>query len=331
MSPLARRGRLILWVLLAILLLDEWGSYVIAISRKGFGDVGFRNHAMVLLVSYFAFDLARNGELLGRFLLAVVASVRAYLNFRLAFVLWRGAEALHQDNAIKQAGMTREGVMLMVSSLGAAGLVKVFAVLALFFVPPIRVFLAYQKMKTRLRYEPTPSNVIVALSKHNRPRDDELTFDLLRALDPAKRYDFISEYVYCLDDQELEQAPPALRMVSAVNELATYVGSGGFHNYYSTTGGCRIEMAVAGLELLQQSQHRDLLLKTTEAIDASEQNPTGDAPRDLPSLVEKHLETIGETQFPQFDDCFNELPNLFGVMDDYINSHLSEFVHCRNG
>ena len=247
MSPLARRGRLILWVLLAILLLDEWGSYVITISRKGFGDVGFRNHAMVLLVSYFAFDLARNGELLGRFLLAVVASVRAYLNFRLAFVLWRGAEALHQDNAIKQAGMTREGVMLMVSSLGTAGLVKVFAVQALFFVPSIRVFLAYQKMKTRLRYEPTPSNVIVALSKHNRPRDDELTFDLLRALDPAKRYDFISEYVYCLDDQELEQAPPALRMVSAVNELATYVGSGGFHNYYSTTGGCRIEMAVAGL------------------------------------------------------------------------------------
>lgn len=326
MSPLARRGRMILLILMTMIVTERLIQHGIALHVSGWEGVGWRKTLRVVgelvLAGYVWWCGDRFWRWLFCFLSLVNGAVRLYVIARMVQMAWLIGKLAKIPAA--------ENLMLLASSFGSEiflAAMHIVAALAVACLPSVRAFLAFQQREAHWKKESIDNVEKWLASVRARPQYERLTLDLLRSLDGPRLLDVIRDHILLTTDGEYDaiaKLSPGHQMIHAITQLEAEVNNGGFHQYFWNTRGQFAFLVVEGYRRLRHEQNLRLALKAMESFFGEEAEQSNFHTDRLDELLNMYQEARENSQLPDLDK--EPLASCEEELIAYAQTHLSEFV-----
>ncbi|MBC7819974.1 MAG: DUF4375 domain-containing protein [Planctomycetaceae bacterium] len=326
MSPLARRGRMILLILVTIIVTERLIQHGIALHVLGWEGVGWRKTLRVcgelLLAGYVWWCGDRIWKWLFCIQSLVNGAVRLYLIAKMIQMAWLIGKLAKMPATVN--------LMALASAFGPEILLAsmhVVAAVAVVCLPSVRAFLAYQQREAHWKKESIDNVEKWLASVRARPQYERLTLDLLRSLDGPRLLDVIRDHILLTTDGEYDaiaKLSPGHQMIYAISQLEAEVNNGGFHQYFWNTRGKFIFMVVEGYRQLRHEQNLRLALKSIESFFGEEAEQANFQTDRLDELLDKYQEARENSRLPDLDK--EPLASCEDELIAYAQAHLSEFV-----
>lgn len=326
MSPLARRGRMILLALLTVIVTERLIQHGINVYVSGWESVGWRKTLRVggeVLVAGYVWW---GGDRIFRWLFCVhcllTGAIRLIMLTHIARVAWMlGKLAKTSTSKILVTIVSVSGPEFLLASI------HLLAAVAVVWLPSVRAFLAYQQREAHWKQASIDNVEKWLASVRARPQYERLTLDLLQALDGSRLIDVIRDHILLTTDGEhdaIAQLSPGHQMIHAISQLEAEVNNGGFHQYFWNTRGEFIFMAVEGYRRLRHEQNLRLVLKAIESFFGEEAEQASFQTDRLDELLAKYQEARENSRLPELDQ--EPLASCEDELIAYAQAHLTEFV-----
>lgn len=268
MSPFARRGRMILLVLITTIITERLINYGINLHISGWNGVGWRKTLRVVGEASLAVYAWWSGERVWKWLFViqslVAGGVRLLLLYRMLQVAWMLGRLRNEPAA--------ERILSLTSAFGVGAflaLMHVLAALAVVCLPSVRAFLAYQQREAHWKKASINDIEKWLASVRARPEYERLTLDLLRSLDGDRLLEVIHDHILLTtsgDHDAITKLSPGHQMIYAIMQLEGEVNNGGFHQYFWNTRGQFAFMALESYRRLRHEPNLRLMLKAIESF-----------------------------------------------------------------
>ncbi len=326
MSPLARRGRMILLVLITTIVAERLIHHGVNLYVSGWEAVGKRKTIQVAGELFLAGYVWWSGEQFWKWLFCfqnvVNGATRLYLMTKIAQMAWmvgKLAKISAAENLMSLATVFGPEVFLASMHIVAAAVVV--------GLPSVRAFLAYQQREAHWKKASIEDVEKWLASIRARPEYDRLTLDLLRSLDGPRLMEVIRDHISLTTDGEydaISKLPHGHQMIHAISQLEAAVNNGGFHQYFWNTRGKFVFMVIEGYRRLRHEQNLRLALKAIESFFGEEAEQANFQTDRLEELLEKYQEARENSRLPDLDK--EPLTSCEDELIAYAQTHLAEFV-----